>query len=358
MIGYSEHAFQQAWSSASMRLTSLRSDMGQTIDIIDAGSWNHLGGPDFLDAKVLIDGKLFRGGIELHLRPTDWYSHGHHLDSAYNCVVLHASPMPAKRAIVRADGTRIPHIGLERLMPSWLPAESIRGQSLACSNVIQSNFDVLITQLEAASSNYFEELVERHLLLLRSSNDPTIETLRAIFIRSCSVLGAPANRETMTEAATLLWDAPTRQLPTMAWRLNSGRPASRPGNRMKQARALQATLQAFPASRLHITTPSELMRQLFGSVAETNTGKVIFTTVLLPALWVHATLQGDLTTATRIRKLWDDSAMPPSPDASKAFGGLVNQVATKYRKALTWQHRNLCTSRNCGSCQVGIRMMN
>jgi len=366
MAQYSEHAFQQAWSGVALRLTGLRSDMGQHVDIIDAGRWNHLSGPDFLDAKVLIDGKLFRGGIELHLKPGEWYTHGHHLDSAYDCVVLHASPMPARRAIVRSDGTRIPHVSLERSMPSWLPAAAVRENVLACAGKLQSNLDALLDQLKSAASCYFEELAERHLSLVRCHHEPTEETLRSIFIRSCSVLGAPANRETMAEAAAVIWDNPQIEgatelmqlLTELAWRHNCGRPASRPHNRMRQALVIRAALLAIDTGLLNVTDPSTFMREHITPAVGATTGKVIFTTVLLPALWVHATMSGNSLAASSIREKWDDTALPPSPAASNAFGGVANQIPAKYRKALTWQHRNLCSFRNCASCKVGIRMLN
>ncbi len=340
--------------------------MGQHVDIIDAGKWNHLSGPDFLDAQVLIDGKLFRGGIELHLKPGEWYTHGHHLDTTYDCVVLHASPLPSKRAIVRSDGTRIPHVSLDRSLASWLPAAIVRQNALVCAGNLQSNLDVLLDQLKLAASSYFEELAERHLSLVRWHHEPTKEILRCIFIRTCSVLGAPANRETMAEAAAVLWDLPADEeaiepdqvLPQMAWRHNCGRPASRPHTRMRQALAIRVNLLRLDPSQLVSADPRMLMHQYITPVVGAPTGKVIFTTVLLPALWVHATMSGNSLAATAIRENWDDTALPASPAASSAFADVSNQIPANYRKAMTWQHRNLCSLRNCASCRVGISMLN
>jgi hypothetical protein len=366
MIGYSEHAFQQVWSNSALRLTGLHSDMGQTIDIIDNGQWNHLGGPDFLDAHILIDGTLFRGGIELHLKPSEWYAHGHHLDTAYNCVVLHASPMPAKRSIVRSDGTRIPHVNIERILPSWLPLATSRNSALPCISTILSNMDALNAQLQIAGARYFEELAERHISLIRDPNNPSAEILRSIFIRSCSVLGAPANRDSMTEAAIALWD---RRLcasgnesislfQTAGWRLNSGRPYSRPHIRMTQAYALLDNILQLNPSLLLGTSAKELMWQIIPPTVGAQTTNVIFKTVLLPALWVYATLKGEVNISAQVRLQWDESTLPPSPSASMAFGAIVKSIDKKNHKGLTWQQRNLCLKRECSSCRVGIRMMN
>lgn len=366
MIGYSEHALQQVWSNSVLRLTGLRSDMGQTIDIIDTGQWNHLGGPDFLNAQILIDGSLFIGGIELHIRPGEWYSHGHHLDTSYDCVVVHVSPMPAKRPIVRSDGTRIPHVNLNRIMPSWLPSSIVRNQALTCSSILQSHVDVLSAQLQTAGARYFEELAERHLLLMRNQFNPSPEILRSFFIQSCSILGAPANRDAMTEAAIALWDGHVDAnsneslmfFQAAAWRYNSGRPSSRPHIRIRQALELYNNILQLSPSVLLGASTKELMRQIIPPSVGAQTTTIIFTTVLLPALWVLATLKGETTLSAQFRLQWDESTLPPSPSASAAFGAIVKCIDKKYHKGLTWQQRNLCSKRHCSSCRVGIRMLN
>jgi hypothetical protein len=363
---YREHAFQQAWSSTSLRLTGLRSDMGQRVDIVDAGRWNHLGGPDFLDARILIDGNLFMGAIELHLRPGEWYAHRHHLDAAYNCVVLHASPLPSKRPIVRCDGTRVPHINLERIMPALPAIVPKMAPVLPCAGILHAHTASFTAQLELANGRYFEELAERQLSLVRAGYNPASETIRAIFIRSCSILGAPANRDVMAEAATTLWDEPaglpgiepSQLIPSKHWRLSGGRPASRPHTRLGQAYALRAAIMRYGASVLASTAPKDFMRLIVTPTVGSQTSAVIYTTAVLPGLWVHSTLMRNTRDAAAIRSEWDESILPPSPDASRAFGEASKLIDGKYLKGLTWQHRNLCALHGCGSCKVGIRKMN
>jgi hypothetical protein len=363
---YREHAFQQAWSSISLRLLGLRSDMGNSVDVIDAGNWNHLGGPDFLDARVLVDGNLFVGSIELHLKPGEWYAHGHHLDAAYNSVVLHVSPLPNKRPIVRADGTRVPHVNLARIMPTLPASVPQMTDTLPCANILHDHIDAFSAQLELANSQYFEELAARQLSLIRSGLDAASETARAIFIRSCSILGAPANRDAMAEAATMVWDKPSdlmikqpwQIIESNHWRLNSGRPASRPGRRLSQVLALHGAIQKYGTSNLAHSSPKNVMHHIVSPIMGTQTSAIIYATVVLPGLWVHATLLGNSQLAAVIRSEWNESTIPPSPAASRAFGEALQLIEGKFLKGLTWQHRSLCARHGCGSCKIGFRKMN
>ena len=63
---------------------------GVPIEIVHRGTWSHGLGPDFNDALVLFEGRELRAGsIEVHLRTRGWTDHGHHLDPAYDAVILH-----------------------------------------------------------------------------------------------------------------------------------------------------------------------------------------------------------------------------------------------------------------------------
>ncbi|MCK5834757.1 MAG: DUF2851 family protein, partial [Lentisphaeria bacterium] len=62
---------------------------GEEVHVLNAGHWNDEAGPDFLEAKVSIGGKVFEGHIELHLVASDWYAHKHQDNPAYESVILH-----------------------------------------------------------------------------------------------------------------------------------------------------------------------------------------------------------------------------------------------------------------------------
>jgi hypothetical protein len=62
---------------------------GKVLEIKHAGMYNTNAGPDFLEAKVRIGSTLWAGNVEVHLRSSDWFVHKHHLDKAYDNIILH-----------------------------------------------------------------------------------------------------------------------------------------------------------------------------------------------------------------------------------------------------------------------------
>jgi hypothetical protein len=67
----------------------LYTSCGQKLEVLDPGEQNFHGGPDFLYARIRIDCLIWVGNVEIHRQASDWYRHRHHLDPAYNNVILH-----------------------------------------------------------------------------------------------------------------------------------------------------------------------------------------------------------------------------------------------------------------------------
>lgn len=86
------------------RLTTLN---GESVEVLSAGMHNGDAGPDFLNARLRIAGQLWAGSVEIHVRASDWYRHGHDSDPAYDNVVLHVVAVDDAR-VCRADGSEIP----------------------------------------------------------------------------------------------------------------------------------------------------------------------------------------------------------------------------------------------------------
>ena len=80
--------------------------------ILDFGTHNEFeSGPDFQDASILYDDLKLFGSIELHINASDWYKHKHHLDKAYNNVILHVVFNNDKEVV--QNGRIIPTIELK-----------------------------------------------------------------------------------------------------------------------------------------------------------------------------------------------------------------------------------------------------
>jgi hypothetical protein len=77
------------WGQSLLEDTEYIADTGEKIKIIEPGKQNHDGGPDFTNAKIRIDGTLWAGNVEIHIKSSDWQNHGHQNDAAYDNVILH-----------------------------------------------------------------------------------------------------------------------------------------------------------------------------------------------------------------------------------------------------------------------------
>jgi len=103
-----EEVIRRFWESRITRTTPLATSDGLPVRILSNGTPNHDGGPDFLNALVRIGNCSYRGDIEIHRSPEEWYVHGHDTDPHYNRVVLHVvAGRPARTVTVRTAARRI-----------------------------------------------------------------------------------------------------------------------------------------------------------------------------------------------------------------------------------------------------------
>lgn len=84
-----EMLLQFIWHQQLYDPRGLATTRGMAVEVLDPGVWNRNQGPDFLHARIRMDGRVWAGHVELHLQARDWQSHGHHQDSNYDNVVLH-----------------------------------------------------------------------------------------------------------------------------------------------------------------------------------------------------------------------------------------------------------------------------
>lgn len=80
---------------------------GERVEIIRPGVRNGDAGPDFLNARLRIGEQEWVGNVEIHVRASDWYRHGHDGDPAYDNVVLHVVAVNDRR-VTLSDGRRLP----------------------------------------------------------------------------------------------------------------------------------------------------------------------------------------------------------------------------------------------------------
>jgi hypothetical protein len=129
-----ERLVQEIWLRGEYDAARLFTLSGKSLRVINPGEWNRLGGPDFLSAELEIAGDRIGGDVEIHFRETDWTAHRHHLDPAYNGVVLHVllfPPLAGGESIQTNRGSKIETIVLIDLL--WHDLEEYAFNDAAAS---------------------------------------------------------------------------------------------------------------------------------------------------------------------------------------------------------------------------------
>ena len=80
---------QYVWKQRLFDESDLIMSDGQKIAVIDPGTQNTDAGPDFFNAKIKIGDTLWAGNVEIHERASDWTTHRHNRDKAYDSLILH-----------------------------------------------------------------------------------------------------------------------------------------------------------------------------------------------------------------------------------------------------------------------------
>ncbi|SDH33896.1 DUF2851 family protein [Myroides phaeus] len=111
------------WANQLFNSNELRTANNENIIIYSTGIFTGLDGPDFFNAKLMIDEQVWAGNVEIHKCASEWYAHNHEKDNRYNNVILHVVwdyDMP----VFREDGTEIPVLILENYVDGKLVEKS------------------------------------------------------------------------------------------------------------------------------------------------------------------------------------------------------------------------------------------
>lgn len=107
-----EQLMQYVWKHRLWRSEDMVTNDGHAVRVLDPGLHNTDAGPDFFNAKVEIDGRVWVGNVEIHVRASDWRRHGHDHDKAYDNVILHVVDKD-DAPVYRTTGERIPQLVLQ-----------------------------------------------------------------------------------------------------------------------------------------------------------------------------------------------------------------------------------------------------
>jgi len=132
-----EQLLHYCWKHKIFPLRALTTTDGRSLEVISPGRHNQDAGPDFLDAQVKIDGVVWVGPVEIHVRTSDWHRHGHDGNPAYEHVVLHVAG-DVDEQLTYPSGEPMPQLQLD--VPAYVSdnyAELLRADTVPrCRNVI------------------------------------------------------------------------------------------------------------------------------------------------------------------------------------------------------------------------------
>ena len=158
------------WRSMRFDLHTLKTTEDESLQILYAGQYNHLSGPDFAGAKVRIGSTTWVGNLEIHTKSSEWFRHGHQGDAAYENIILHVV-YEEDRPVHRKNGHRIPCLELRGRIPPkllanyqrliagqhWVPCQKFLGD--VPGHIFQLWLDrCLVERLEAKTERIRETL--------------------------------------------------------------------------------------------------------------------------------------------------------------------------------------------------------
>ncbi len=172
-----EDLLHYIWKYKLFDVEQLKTTQKETIQLVNVGDHNHNTGPDFFNAQLKIDDQFWAGNVEIHIKSSDWYVHGHEKDSNYDTVILHVV-WDDDVAIYRKDNSLIPTLELKNhvdkeILTNYKKLFSAPQKWINCEDDITSTDQFLLNNwLERL---YIERLEEKSGLIQRlldtSKND-------------------------------------------------------------------------------------------------------------------------------------------------------------------------------------------
>jgi len=364
-VTVSEKVIQRVWLQQAFSQEKLRTESGQTLRILEPGAWNLQEGPDFRDAKLEIGGQRVTGDVEIHFYADGWEAHRHHLDPAFDGVLLHV-------VLFRSAQGRQARTRAGRLVETFVLLDHLECdlEALAAEQSLQSleNHDALAaveflaSMDEAGRLHHVRQCArlrwqqKRGFARRRMGRDGWESACQQMFLEC---LGYRRNRGVMSRLAL---QHPLHEWPGLdadrlfeqvrsEWKLAGLRPANHPRLRLKQyiqlcreqpqwPEKLRKLMEALPEHDPRATTPTSTARKkLHHAALRTQVDEDLCRGILggtrLDTLMVDCLLPlGSAQTGREFFGHWFHWYPGDMPDALKTF---LKQSGVAQR---TWPYSN------------------
>lgn len=385
----------QLWKLKRLPFHLLATTDHQTLIVLDVGEYNMASGPDFFNGQIEVDGMRLVGNIEMHLKSSDWYVHGHQNDRAYDNVILHVVLQHDKPVFVNGKELLTLELGdFVHWLGNELPAFS--ATKIACSDQIADSVKlseqldhVLRARLERKSRRFFSSKYQIQVFFetfaesfgRKTNAIPFLnlaQNVKIEFLLRCSshqqkaiVLGMSGiddfkqEQENWKQEWIFLKSChQLHELDPVVWKMKGNRPASFPQNRLLQLASIISKIDwlypfwedsendiiSYWKTILTVSTESKKMSDDFVDH------------ILINAIVPYIYFQGNHQNNPKLRT--------KALNILKSIRQEKNMVILSYKKlglkitngyqtqALLEQNRNWCSAKKCLDCLVGKELLN
>jgi hypothetical protein len=199
---FTERHVLEIWQDSLQDRTDLLTEADEPVAIIYPGRRNDDRGADLRDAVIATRQGVRQGDIEIHVKTSDWWTHHHDRDPAYNRVILHVVYRnDAGKAITLQNGCEVPTLALQSYVEK--PADrssapfSLAPPSLPCRGTFYRRHPGLVGEvLDEAGA-------QRFLLKAACFQETAIQAGegQTLYQGIMTALGYAKNKEAMAELA-------------------------------------------------------------------------------------------------------------------------------------------------------------
>ncbi len=198
-----EDFLHYVWKFQKFDVCEFLTTNNEKFHIRNKGSHNLNSGPDFFNSQIELEGQLWAGNVEIHIKSSDWYAHGHETDPAYDNVILHVV-WEHDAEIFRNDGSKIPTFVVKRHIPKntleqYQKLFSKEKKWINCETDFESVDDFIIENwLERI---FFERLQNKESQLLKELEDSQNHWESLLFRMLCKNFGLKVNGDSFFSIA-------------------------------------------------------------------------------------------------------------------------------------------------------------
>ena len=202
---FREDFLQLVWKYQYFEKNELKTSAGESVQVVQIGFHNFGEGPDFHESVIRLDQVTLHGHVEVHKFASDWKTHAHGGDPAYNSVILHVV-WENDKPVYRNDGTLMPTVELKGkiFLNIWRNYERLLDykSELPCAHAVTEVPEIIrFSALEKALVERLHEKSEYILQLLSLNKGDWEETCYQWLFTS---FGFKTNAKAMEELALLL----------------------------------------------------------------------------------------------------------------------------------------------------------